>query len=62
MLLYFQAALSSDTDLDEWCHRLIKAIATHNITNRTNRFEPRVRKRRPKPYSLMISPRNDYKS
>ena len=60
-LLNFLTALSSDTDLDEWCHRLITAIATHNVADRPDRFEPRVRKRRPKPYPLMNQPRDEYK-
>ena len=37
---------------------MLQAIASHEIANRPNRLEPRQRKRRPKPYSLMTKPRN----
>ena len=60
-LLNFLAFLSSDTDIDQWCRQLIAAIATHEIANRPDRYEPRVRKRRPKQYKLMNRPRSDYK-
>jgi len=36
---------------------MLQAIAYHEIANRPNRLEPRQRKRRPKPYDLMIKPR-----
>ena len=38
---------------------MLTAIASHEIGNRPDRLEPRVRKRRPKPYKLMTKPRND---
>ncbi|MCH7686694.1 MAG: IS4 family transposase [Planctomycetes bacterium] len=38
---------------------LLRAIAAHEIGNRSNRLEPRQRKRRPKPYKLMTQPRNE---
>jgi len=60
-LLNFLTSLSCETDIDQWCRRLITAIATHEVANRPDRFEPRLRKRRPKPYPLMNRPRNDYK-
>ena len=37
---------------------MLQAIAYHEIANRPNRLEPRQRKRRPKPYDLMIKPRH----
>jgi hypothetical protein len=37
--------------------RVLTAIAGHRVGNRPNRYEPRVRKRRPKPYPLMTVPR-----
>ncbi len=36
---------------------MLNAIASHEIANRSNRLEPRHRKRRPKPYPLMTKPR-----
>ena len=36
---------------------VLTAIASHRVGNRPNRYEPRVRKRRPKPYPLMTVPR-----
>jgi Transposase DDE domain len=36
-------------------------IACNEVGNRPGRIEPRVLKRRPKPYSLMTQPRNKYK-
>jgi IS4 transposase len=37
---------------------LLTAIASHEIGRRPDRLEPRQRKRRPKPYQLMTTPRN----
>jgi hypothetical protein len=37
--------------------KLLTAIATHRVGDRPDRFEPRKRKRRPKPYSLLTQPR-----
>jgi len=53
--------LTSKITTDEWCERVLKAIATHEVGNRPDRVEPRVVKRRPKPYKLMTQPRADYK-
>lgn len=53
--------LASSVSTATWCETLLDAIATHVVGNRPDRFEPRVRKRRPKPYKLMRQPRNDYK-
>ena len=47
------------TDIPTWIRQLFKAIAKHVVGNRPNRVEPRVRKRRPKPYPLMQKPRNE---
>jgi hypothetical protein len=44
-----------------WCDTLLEAIAAHVVGNRPDRFEPRVRKRRPKKYKLMREPRDNYK-
>lgn len=47
---------------DAWCDALLRAIATHVVDDRPDRYEPRVRKRRPKNYRLMTMPRQDYKT
>ena len=38
--------------------QLLDAIATHHVAHRPNRFEPRLRKRRPKKYDSMLKPRH----
>jgi len=38
---------------------MLAAIASHEIGNRPDRLEPRQRKRRPKAYKLMTTPRNE---
>jgi putative transposase len=46
----------------DWCDALLAAIATHTVGNRPDRCEPRVKKRRPKPYRKMTKPRHEYRS
>lgn len=41
--------------------RLLDAIATHRVADRPDRFEPRRRKRRPKPYDRLMKPRHEAK-
>jgi hypothetical protein len=53
--------LATKTSTDDWCDALLDAIATHIVGNRPDRFEPRVKKRRPKPYRKMTKPRQEYK-
>jgi hypothetical protein len=53
--------LSTRIATQSWCDALLEAIATHVVGNRRDRFEPRVRKRRPKNYKLMCEPRENYK-
>jgi hypothetical protein len=53
--------LSSHVSTDRWCEALLEAIATHVVGDRPDRFEPRVKKRRPKNYKLMREPRENYK-
>jgi hypothetical protein len=60
-LMNFLASLHVDTDLDQWCIRLLSAIASEKVGNRPDRVEPRVKKRRPKPYKQMTKPRSEYK-
>jgi hypothetical protein len=50
MLPLLTVALSSSA---AWCDALLQAIATHVVDDRPDRYEPRVRKRRPKNYRLM---------
>jgi hypothetical protein len=53
--------LSADISTNRWCDTLLDAIAAHEVGNRPDRVEPRVKKRRPKNYPLMRKPRADYK-
>lgn len=53
--------LETQVATSAWCDALLEAIAAHVVGNRPNRFEPRVRKRRPKKYKLMREPRDNYK-
>jgi hypothetical protein len=57
----FLPLLSASASADAWCQQLVKAVATHAVGNRPDRFEPRVKKRRAKEYDLMNKPRADYK-
>ena len=41
--------------------QLLAAIATHRVANRPDRFEPRRRKRRPRPYFDLMKPRHEAK-
>ena len=38
--------------------QFLDVIATHRVADRPNRFEPRLRKRRPKKYDSMLEPRH----
>lgn len=53
--------LATSIPTNTWCDTLLEAIAAHMVGNRPDRFEPRVKKRRPKPYRKMTKPRQDYK-
>jgi hypothetical protein len=53
--------LSAAVSIESWCDALLQAVATHIVGNRPDRFEPRVKKRRPKTYKLMREPRDIYK-
>jgi hypothetical protein len=44
-----------------WCDALLAACAAHEVGNRPDRFEPRVKKRRPKPHKHMTKLRTEYK-
>jgi putative transposase len=53
--------LDTKISIDDWCNALLEAIAAHVVGNRPDRFEPRLRKRRPKPYKHLREPREHYK-
>jgi putative transposase len=53
--------LQTNVTIDDWCNAFLEAIATHVVGNRPDRFEPRLKKRRPKQYKLLRKPRADYK-
>lgn len=42
--------------------QLLDAIASHRVADRPDRFEPRRKKRRPKPYDRLMKPRHKAKS
>ncbi len=52
--------LMTNIAVDQWCKALLKAVATHSVGNRPDRFEPRRVKRRPKPYNLLQKHRRLY--
>lgn len=54
--------LGGSLSTETWCDALLDAIAAHVVGNRPDRVEPRVKKRRPKPYRKMTKPRRDYKN
>ena len=47
--------------LQELYQQLLKAIATHRVADRPDRFEPRMTKRRPKNYDRLTKPRREIK-
>src|SRR3989339_666555 len=55
----FQPMLQQATEAQSeiLCCRLLDALAVHRVGNRPDRHEPRARKRRPKPYPLLMVPR-----
>jgi hypothetical protein len=57
----FLPQLGSATSVTAICQTLAPCIAAPIVGNRTDRYEPRVRKRRPKEYDLMTKPRAEYK-
>jgi DNA repair exonuclease SbcCD nuclease subunit len=51
-----------DNDLRLKLYRqLLDAIATYRVADRPNRFEPSLRKRRPKHYAFLRKPRHEVK-
>jgi hypothetical protein len=57
----FLPMLHGSIDQDAWCRSLLAAIALHAVGNRPDRIEPRLRKRRPKPYKHLREPRANYR-
>lgn len=53
--------LATRVSTEDWCTALLTAVATHIVGDRPDRYEPRVRKRRPKKYKLLREPRANYK-
>lgn len=57
----FLPLLDSCQSVDDLCQALVACIATHVVGNRPDRYEPRLKKRRPKPYQYLYEPRANYK-
>jgi putative transposase len=53
--------LHTNIPIEDWCEALLEAIAAHAVGDRPDRYEPRLRKRRPKPYKHLREPRENYK-
>jgi len=49
-------------DADCICDALLMCCLQHQVGNRPDRYEPRVKKRRPKSYTWMTKPRSQYKT
>lgn len=59
-LTEFLPVLNAANDSEELCDMLFRCCLQHVVGNRPDRYEPRVVKRRAKPYKLMTKPRRDY--
>jgi hypothetical protein len=57
----FLPILLSRVTSEAWCEALLTAVATHIVGNRPDRFEPRLVKRRAKPYKHLREHRRNYK-
>jgi len=57
----FLPLLVGSVSLEAWLQAFLQAIGTHRVGNRPDRFEPRVKKRRPKSFQLMREPRENYR-
>ncbi len=53
--------LSAIEDHGRLCELMLECCLKHIVGNRPDRFEPRVVKRRPKSYTFMTKPRDQYK-
>ena len=60
-LIAIQAA--RDADLRRHLYQqILQAIASHRVADRPDRYEPRLRKRRPKHYGFLRKPRSETKA
>jgi hypothetical protein len=50
-----------DLELSSVYEHLLDAIASHRVADRPDRYEPRRKKRRPKPYDRLMKPRHEAK-
>jgi hypothetical protein len=57
----FLPMLLSCVSSEGWCEALLTAVGTHIVGHRSDRFEPRLRRRRPKPYKHLREHRRNYK-
>jgi hypothetical protein len=46
---------------EELYQQLLDAVASHRVGDRPDRYEPRRKKRRPKPYDRLMKPRQEAK-
>ena len=49
------------TALENLSEHVLEAVASHHVGGRPDRYEPRRRKRRPKPYDRLMQPRHKAK-
>jgi len=54
-----QASCADRSALSRWADQKLKSIASHRVSNRPNRVEPRAIKRRPKSHKLLTKPRDE---
>ncbi len=57
--MLMSCGLIDEAKVDAFRRKLLEQIANCEVANRPGRLEPRVVKRRPKPYKLMQKPRNE---
>ena len=60
-LMEMLPVLGMISDPHDLCRVLLACCQQHRVGDRPDRYEPRVVKRRPKPYKLMQKPRRHYK-
>jgi hypothetical protein len=65
-LLAFQSVLAARGEHDRAFRlrvyeQILDAVATHRVADRPDRFEPRLRKWRPKHYAFLRQPRHEVK-
>lgn len=60
-LSHFLPMLLTRAVTEAWCQALLTAVATHVVGDRPGRVEPRLVKRRPKPYKHLREHRRNYK-